>query len=57
MGWRPIPQDGLPIVGFLPGIGGLYVSVMHSGVTLAAAVGRFAAAEILDETEIRLLTL
>lgn len=43
---RPIPADGLPVVGFASD--GLYLAVMHAGVTLAAAVGRFAALEILD---------
>ncbi|WP_419912000.1 NAD(P)/FAD-dependent oxidoreductase [Hoeflea sp.] len=57
VGWRPIPEDGLPIVGFATEIGGLYLSVMHSGVTLAAAVGRFAAVEILDEVDVRLLDI
>ncbi|MEM6462285.1 MAG: FAD-binding oxidoreductase [Pseudomonadota bacterium] len=56
-GWRPMPADGLPIVGFAPGVSGLYLSVMHSGITLAPAVGRFAAVEILDEIEVRLLDI
>lgn len=46
IGWRPMPQDGEPIIGPLPGVDGLYLAVMHSGVTLAAAVGRLVAAEI-----------
>ncbi|PJJ73014.1 glycine/D-amino acid oxidase-like deaminating enzyme [Diaminobutyricimonas aerilata] len=46
IGWRPMPIDGEPIVGAVPGRPGLYVSVMHSGVTLAAAVGRLVADEI-----------
>jgi glycine/D-amino acid oxidase-like deaminating enzyme len=33
---RPMPADGRSIVGPLPGAGGLYVAVTHSGVTLAA---------------------
>ncbi|WPZ33520.1 FAD-binding oxidoreductase [Thalassobaculum sp. OXR-137] len=47
-GWRPMPQDGAPIVGFAPGIGGLYLAAMHAGIVLAPVVGRLAAAEILD---------
>ena len=47
VGWRPMPLDGEPIIGSADGIGGLYVAVMHSAVTLAAAVGRLAADEIL----------
>jgi glycine/D-amino acid oxidase-like deaminating enzyme len=44
---RPIPGDGLPIVGPAAGIDGLYVGVAHSGVTLAPAIGRLAAREIV----------
>lgn len=51
VGERPMPQDGLPVTGAAPGISGLYLSVMHSGVTLAALAGRLAASEILNEQE------
>ncbi|EDP65478.1 oxidase [alpha proteobacterium BAL199] len=51
VGWRPMPTDGLPIIGFVDGIGGLYTTVMHAGVTMAAAVGRLSASEILDGTD------
>ena len=47
LGHRPMPVDGFPAVGRVPGIAGLYVAVMHSGITLAPAVGRFVAEEIL----------
>ncbi|WP_246475577.1 NAD(P)/FAD-dependent oxidoreductase [Diaphorobacter ruginosibacter] len=47
VGFRPIPRDGAPIIGYLPGTTGLYVCVMHPGVTLAAAVGRLASEEIV----------
>ena len=47
-GFRPLPADGFPIVGFAPGRTDLYLTVMHSGVTLGPLVGRLAAAEILD---------
>ena len=46
VGVRPVPQDGLPIVGEVPGARGAYLAVMHSGVTLAAIVGRSVACEI-----------
>jgi glycine/D-amino acid oxidase-like deaminating enzyme len=39
VGVRPMPKDGLPIIGFDPDVSGLYHTVMHSGVTLSAAVG------------------
>jgi glycine/D-amino acid oxidase-like deaminating enzyme len=47
MGERPTPGDGFPAVGRVPGIEGAYLAVMHSGMTLAAAVGVFAADELL----------
>jgi len=47
IGRRPMPGDGFPAVGRADGIDGLYVAVMHSGITLAPAIGRFAADEIL----------
>jgi glycine/D-amino acid oxidase-like deaminating enzyme len=47
VGWRPMPTDGEPVIGRPDGTQGLYVAVMHSAITLAAAVGRLAATEIL----------
>jgi glycine/D-amino acid oxidase-like deaminating enzyme len=55
IGQRPIPADGLPIVGFAPKIEGLYVTVAHPGVNLAPAVGRFATMEILDGVSVNQL--
>ncbi len=46
-GYRPTPADGLPVVGRLPGVAGLGVAVMHSGVTLCPAVGAMVADEVL----------
>lgn len=46
IGYRPTPADGFPIIGRARE--GLYVTVMHSGVTLAPAVGLFASREILE---------
>ncbi len=48
VGARPVPADGLPIVGPLPGTTGVHLAVMHSGVTLAPAVGRLVADELVD---------
>ncbi|MFG2176443.1 NAD(P)/FAD-dependent oxidoreductase [Streptomyces niveus] len=47
-GVRPMPADGEPIVGPVAGVPGLYVAVLHSAVTLAPAVGRLVARELLD---------
>lgn len=48
VGFRPMPGDGYPIIGRVPTVDGLYLAVMHSGITLAPVVGMFAAEEILD---------
>jgi len=55
VGVRPIPKDGFPVIGFGKSAGNLYLSVMHSGVSLAPAVARFAAEEILTGIEADLL--
>lgn len=48
VGLRPVPVDGIPIIGYLPSVGGVYVCAMHPGVVLAAVVGRLASEEIID---------
>ena len=45
---RPMPADGHPIVGWLPGATGLYVAVTHSGVTLAAHLAQLITTELLS---------
>lgn len=47
VGRRPTPKDGFPVVGCADGVEGLYLAVTHSGLTLAPAIGLFAAGEIL----------
>jgi glycine/D-amino acid oxidase-like deaminating enzyme len=47
IGYRPTPADGFPIIGRPSGIAGLYLTVMHSGITNAPAVGAFVTKEIL----------
>ncbi|MEI9420279.1 FAD-binding oxidoreductase [Mesorhizobium sp. Cs1299R1N1] len=47
VGYRPTPIDGFPIIGRAEGMDGVYIAVMHSGITLAPAVGLFATREIL----------
>ncbi len=45
LAYRPVPQDGLPVIGAVePGV---YACVMHSGVTLAAIAAQYAAQEVL----------
>jgi glycine/D-amino acid oxidase-like deaminating enzyme len=56
MGYRPTPADRWPAIGRPMQMEGLYVAVMHSGVTLAPAVGKFGADEILNEVRDPLLS-
>ena len=46
LGYRPMPEDGLPVAGFSPGNPNVYIAVMHSGVTLAPIMGRYIAQEV-----------
>jgi glycine/D-amino acid oxidase-like deaminating enzyme len=48
LGLRPLPKDSHPIVGFPEGRRDIYITVMHSGITLGPLVGRLASMEILD---------
>ncbi|WP_027134180.1 NAD(P)/FAD-dependent oxidoreductase [Geminicoccus roseus] len=47
VGYRPTPADGFPVVGQPSGDPGLYLAVLHSGITLAPVVGSVAAEEML----------
>ena len=49
IGYRPTPADGFPAVGRPGGRSGLYTAVTHSGITLAPAIGLFAADELLED--------
>lgn len=55
LGFRPLPRDNYPVVGFAERQPDVYLAVMHSGVTLAPLVGRLAAQEILDDVRVDLL--
>jgi glycine/D-amino acid oxidase-like deaminating enzyme len=46
VGTRPIPADGYPAIGALPGVEGYYVVVTHSAVTLAPLLGIIVADEV-----------
>ena len=48
IGVRPVPIDGLPVVGSIPGYKGLFIAVMHSGVTMAPLIGHLLASEMLQ---------
>ncbi len=55
VGYRPMPLDEMPILGFTEKAPNLYIALTHSGVTLAPLIGEFAAMEILDGARIDLL--
>jgi glycine/D-amino acid oxidase-like deaminating enzyme len=46
--WRPMPRDGMPIVGPLPGFPSVYVATGHAGVTIAPAVAELLKRELVD---------
>lgn len=46
VGLRPMPHDGFPAIGRPAGLDGIYLAVLHSGITLAPVVGELAAREI-----------
>ena len=48
VGWRPMPLDGYPTMGFTPETSNLYVALTHSGVTLAPVLSQLAAMEICE---------
>ena len=48
IGLRALTADGFPAVGPVPGTEGAYVTVTHSGVTLAPLLGLLVAGEVLD---------
>ncbi len=50
VGWRPMPLDGYPVMGFAAESPNLYVALTHSGVTLAPVLSQLAAQEICEET-------
>jgi glycine/D-amino acid oxidase-like deaminating enzyme len=55
LGYRVLPQDGFPIVGFPERRPNLYIAAMHSGMTMCPIIGQLAAMEILDGVAVDLL--
>ncbi|MEP3050846.1 MAG: FAD-dependent oxidoreductase [Erythrobacter sp.] len=47
IGWRPLPLDGHPVIGFSTMQTRAYIAIAHSGVSLAPIIGKLAAQEIL----------
>ena len=48
VGWRPMPLDGYPVLGFASEAPNLYVALTHSGVTLAPVISQLVALEICE---------
>lgn len=55
LGYRVMPEDEYPIVGFSGRCSNLYIAATHSGVTLAPLIGQLAASEILDGLDANVL--
>ena len=55
IGWRPLPLDGHPVMGFSPQRPKAYLAITHSGVSLAPILGRMAAQELLEGIELEAL--
>ena len=50
IGVRPVPEDGVSIADLLPGTHNFFITVTHSGVTLAPALGQLMAEFIATGT-------
>jgi len=56
VGYRPMPLDGFPVVGFSPKAPKVYLALTHSGVTLAPLLAQLATMEIVDGAQVELLS-
>ncbi|MGO4310749.1 NAD(P)/FAD-dependent oxidoreductase [Pseudomonas sp. KB_15] len=56
VGWRPIPDDRLPIVGPMSQYGGLYIMSAHPGLTLAPTLARLFSQELITNIATPLLS-
>lgn len=55
VGYRPMPQDGYPVLGFPGRAPNVYIALTHSGVTLAPLIGELATMEIVDGARVEML--
>lgn len=46
IGWRPLPLDGHPVLGYSDKVPYVYIAVTHSGVTLAPIIGLYVTQEM-----------
>ena len=56
VGYRPMPLDGFPVLGYSPKAPNVYLALTHSGVTLAPLMAQLAAMEIADGADVDLLS-
>ena len=52
IGWRPLPLDGHPVLGYSTEVPYVYIAVTHSGVTLAPILGRMVSKELIGNKSI-----
>ena len=55
MGFRPMPIDGFPVLGFTQAVPNLYIALTHSGVTLCPLISELAAPEIVEGARVEFL--
>ena len=55
VGYRPMPVDGMPVLGYTRAVPNMYVALMHSGITLGPLVGELATMEVLDGARVDIL--
>jgi len=55
VGYRPMPLDGFPVIGFSPKAPNVYLALTHSGVTLAPLISQMATMEIVDGARVEML--
>ena len=55
VGYRPMPRDGYPVLGWPGKAPNVYLALTHSGVTLAPLVGELATMEIVDGARVEML--
>ena len=55
VGYRPMPVDGMPVLGYTEAVPNMYIALMHSGITLGPLVGELATMEILDGARVDIL--
>ena len=55
VGFRPMPIDGYPVLGFTQAVPNLYIALTHSGVTLCPLISELAVLEIVEGARVEFL--